>query len=646
MPYAIKKRGAKYCVDNTETGEEKGCSETRGMAVKHMAALYANEKKSTKETSDLILKAVSDFSSETGEEFTPDELDLKSYDGEYGEDSYFYPWSAKSYAEVEAQREELRKARKIQEAVHLFPTLANNILGSVEMSQDEKIAGLKALNDELISVVAEIGEEEDSDEDSDELKAVSKREDVSESDKKRAVSEYGNVRYADAKNKKYPVDTPAHIRAAWNYINMPRNAKKYSPAEVSQIKRKIVSAWKSKIGKEGPPSAEKMRKDLGLLTEHIGYYIKSIAGREEEAESDLLIFKDDGGRYRWIARYSNNFEDTDRDIISAESHRRYVEMVEKGAYPYPVIEVWHEDNWKFGKADWLAYDDSGFALASGTIDKGCEPIAEALMQLKSVANSHGMPKRTIVRDEHDQRVIKEHQTVEISVLPESYAANPITSSFFIKESTEEDVDMIPKDKKKEALQAWGVSETLLADLEALNAKEAKDATEQGIESKEADTPVDTPVDNAPADPPTDTETTPEDTTGKSTDAGVEAESESPLTRTEVAEAITAVLTPFIESIKGLNAKLDEMGGEIKSLKEANGKTEESVAEIKQDFTLKGVNPLASLIGNLNSMRAVGSAETEVNDLDPLLKEGPKETDPGSQVTGIPFLDQMLASPKK
>lgn len=82
---------------------------------------------------------------------------------------------------------------------------------------------------------------------------IKKRKDVNP---KRGKSEYGNVRFADETNKKYPIDTEEHIRAAWNYINKENNAGKYSSEDLKTIKSKIVSAWKSKIDKAGPPSAE------------------------------------------------------------------------------------------------------------------------------------------------------------------------------------------------------------------------------------------------------------------------------------------------------------------------------------------------------------------------------------------------------
>ena len=52
---------------------------------------------------------------------------------------------------------------------------------------------------------------------------------------------YGDVKYADPGYqkdgvKRYPLDTEKHIRAAWSYINVPSNAKKYTSSQVSSIK--------------------------------------------------------------------------------------------------------------------------------------------------------------------------------------------------------------------------------------------------------------------------------------------------------------------------------------------------------------------------------------------------------------------------
>jgi phage head maturation protease len=72
---------------------------------------------------------------------------------------------------------------------------------------------------------------------------------------------HGAVEYADSGyqadgKKRYPIDTETHIRAAWNFINRPSNAQRYTAAQLDKIKIKIIAAWKEKIDKDGPPSAD------------------------------------------------------------------------------------------------------------------------------------------------------------------------------------------------------------------------------------------------------------------------------------------------------------------------------------------------------------------------------------------------------
>ena len=70
---------------------------------------------------------------------------------------------------------------------------------------------------------------------------IAQRDDVSP---KEGVREYGDVEFADSTNKKYPIDSPEHIRAAWSYINHKDNAAKYDADEVKTIKNRIKQAAK------------------------------------------------------------------------------------------------------------------------------------------------------------------------------------------------------------------------------------------------------------------------------------------------------------------------------------------------------------------------------------------------------------------
>jgi hypothetical protein len=108
------------------------------------------------------------------------------------------------------------------------------------------------------------------------FKKVAERKDVNpESGKEK----YGDVKFADEKNKKYPIDTEAHIRAAWNYINKPKNAGKYSAEDAKSIKSKVIAAWKKKIDKEGPPSAKEESKKIEAFSDE----------EMTKAEIDIII---------------------------------------------------------------------------------------------------------------------------------------------------------------------------------------------------------------------------------------------------------------------------------------------------------------------------------------------------------------------
>lgn len=86
---------------------------------------------------------------------------------------------------------------------------------------------------------------------------------------------YGNVEYADPgyqadKQHRYPIDTADHVRAAWSYINMPKNADKYTAEQLAAIKGRIKAAAKrfgveiSDSGRSGGWGVEK-RYTRGLV---------------------------------------------------------------------------------------------------------------------------------------------------------------------------------------------------------------------------------------------------------------------------------------------------------------------------------------------------------------------------------------------
>jgi hypothetical protein len=74
-------------------------------------------------------------------------------------------------------------------------------------------------------------------------KRISRRRDTDPSE---GVKKYGSTVFADPTNKKYPIDTPGRIKAAWAYIHQPSNAAKYAPEERRTIASRIRKAARTR----------------------------------------------------------------------------------------------------------------------------------------------------------------------------------------------------------------------------------------------------------------------------------------------------------------------------------------------------------------------------------------------------------------
>lgn len=342
--------------------------------------------------------------------------------------------------------------------------------------------------------------------------------------------------------------------------------------------------------------------------------------KQDEHPENLMVWLDkESDQWRWIARYSNNFRDRDNppEIISQDSHRRFVDRVEKGLAPYPELWLWHVPEWKIGQSTWVAYDDSGFAMAAGYFYEGHEhkQVAEWLSKQSDFLVSHGMPPHTIERDDSDKSVIINHDTREISPLPGIFAANELTG-FYVE------ADMaIPEAKKKALVDQWGMSAETLAQLETINAKTAEEAENKGLERKE-EAPVEEVKTEEPVAPPVE-----------------EVKEETPLldqppTRQEIADAVAAILVPLVDEVKALRGEMNVM----KETLAAKEKTSEDavVEKIKE-------TPLASLAA-LMTQRVIGNSDTQIDGRSELAKSHPKETSQKTP-TGIPFLDNMLTADK-
>jgi hypothetical protein len=67
-----------------------------------------------------------------------------------------------------------------------------------------------------------------------------------DADPREGLKKYGRVEFADPVNKKYPINTPGRIKAAWAYIHQPSNASKYTAAERRTITSRIRKAARAR----------------------------------------------------------------------------------------------------------------------------------------------------------------------------------------------------------------------------------------------------------------------------------------------------------------------------------------------------------------------------------------------------------------
>ena len=107
---------------------------------------------------------------------------------------------------------------------------------------------------------------------------------------------YADPGYQSDGKPRYPIDTERHIRAAWNYINRPSNAQRYTADQVGRIRAAIIAAWKEKIDIAGPPSAKgDERASSAALTKalcdvgHVAQIIHDLDWLQEALEVEAAI---------------------------------------------------------------------------------------------------------------------------------------------------------------------------------------------------------------------------------------------------------------------------------------------------------------------------------------------------------------------
>jgi len=188
----------------------------------------------------------------------------------------------------------------------------------------------------------------------------------------------------------------------------------------------------------------------------------------------FTLVKQKDGQLRFFTAWSNNFMDREGEIFSEDAHKDFIDWCETGGQ-YPELWQWHTEGTKYGQVDWLDYTD-GFVFASGTIDKGYEPLAEQIAK-EDTGVSHGFSGL------QSGNVIVSYRSYELSTLPRSNAAVWTTSFDIARQGAKE---MGFTAARKQYLKDHGLSDEQItqAETKAVGMKNA--LVTAGIAWKDAD----------------------------------------------------------------------------------------------------------------------------------------------------------------
>jgi hypothetical protein len=348
----------------------------------------------------------------------------------------------------------------------------------------------------------------------------------------------------------------------------------------------------------------------------------------KELEGKSILFTKEGDRMRWLCDYSNNFRDRDNppEILASAAHERFVKEVDNCEFPMPELWWWHMDGTRLGQADWLGYDkETGIPLASGYIDKGMEPVADAIAHYpENVGVSHGMIIPLLERDSKDKSIITRYVSREISALPARAAANTLPEFLIGKET-----HMALTKDKIESLKTLGYSDEQIADVEARNKAKSEEAKAAGIESKETEVPVVPeekpaevvePVVEVPAEPVVETPTPIE---------------EKPVTQAELKETVEALVKGFAEVVKPLQAEINTQHKMIE------GMVTKAREDAKKEMSMTPASSVGALFAKQFS--AIGKEATLTSGRESLAKSGPKEA---QAENGLPSFITHIISPEQ
>lgn len=392
------------------------------------------------------------------------EVEEKDYDME----SDWQPsYGANSFAELDAARNAADMSKQTRQNASDLQAIISNILYDDNVT--DKPAAIKSATDEFKA----------------RLDAMPKAE-----NKSKSIVEYlteFKAKLTSAAINNLPDSAFAYIEPGGKKDKegktVPRSKRHFPINDAAHVRDALSRAPQSPFGSKAMPKILAAAKKFGV--------------KASKELPPITFYKDKEDNWRWMGVVSNNFQDSSKEIISAEAHREFVQYLDAHPESAPLFVPWHTlglarkhriDFWDFAEDN----DGHGLFYVGGRLEKD---EAEALMKSSEgtvLGMSHGF--FVLQKDEKNDNIISKYRTFEVSDLPLENAANPWTALSI--DTLTKEAEMKFKPKKREYLIGQ-IGEEAVKQIEDSGQKGMNILGLLGIASKEADIEdPETPVENA------------------------------------------------------------------------------------------------------------------------------------------------------
>lgn len=385
--------------------------------------------------------------------------------------------------------------------------------------------------------------------------------------------------------------------------------------------------WDDMI-EDKPAALIKMAQELLSRLQAVG---RGEPGLNKEGEGytsedgSLTIRKSTSGQWSLLGKFTNKFQDREKDILTDQSHREFEKYLDQNPDQAPELWVFHTPGTQFkNKADWWAYDGSFFYLKWNLTEEEADRVIEWCKEVDP-GMSHGfwaIDLGILIEDQEGYEINK-YRTYEASLLPLQSAANIYTGITLMSKHITTMKKGFDPTKRQALIQFYG-DEEFVEGLENQSSKEAR-LLEENVMHKTNEIEEETPQ-----DPTREADQVDEVEEAEDTEEGEEGEGSTP-DEEEVEESLEpaavdekslhGILTLLNDTIAGLSKRVDNL--ETKSTSEP-----ETPAAPANSNTLASM--LAKMKAEGNS--PVGNPQAQVKEGDGLDK-GPEEAEDNTEEGG-------------